>query len=81
LELSGGLLFWSNMLGCSPILQRTARSGKSPSAGGSGGAVVSKRPRRAKGGATERYVSGGETDEEDEDAFLAAVMSGEVREG
>ncbi|KAL4859895.1 putative dolichyl-diphosphooligosaccharide--protein glycosyltransferase subunit 3B [Chlorella vulgaris] len=61
-------------------VHRTARGGKSPSAGGSVGAVVSKRPRRAKGGATERYVSGGETDEEDEDAFLAAVMSGEVGE-
>lgn len=51
-------------------LQRT-RGGKSPAGGGA------KRQRRTKPGSV-GYTSGAETEEEDEDAFLASVMQGEV---
>ncbi len=51
--------------------QRSGKS-KTPSTGGGGGG--GKRQRRGKG-ATE-YTSGQETEEEDEEAFLASVRAG-----
>ncbi|EFN57719.1 expressed protein [Chlorella variabilis] len=59
-----------------PQIQRS-RGGKSPLGGGGGGG--GKRQRRGKSSG-ERFGSEYETEEEDEDAFLASAIQGEVAE-